>query len=204
MTARVLIVLIAAVSALFWIWPGIDLWASGLFFSAETRFPRGGVLDALRYGVWGLAVIVALGALVLAIFPRWRPRGFWLRVVALFALGPGLVVNGILKSYWHRPRPSRIEEFGGPLDFTPVWQIAGGCPTNCSFVSGEASGAAATALVLVALSPRLWPLALVVVVLGAGLRVVMGGHFLSDVVLAVLITALIGRLVGVYPRTTSA
>ena len=59
------------------------------------------------------------------------------------ALGPGLLVNGLLKEHWSRPRPGEVVEFGGSLAPTP-WDPRGRCEQNCSFVSGETSGAAWT------------------------------------------------------------
>jgi len=38
---------------------------------------------------------------------------FFLIIVLTAVLGPGVMVNGILKNYWSRPRPRQIQEFGG-------------------------------------------------------------------------------------------
>ena len=54
------------------------------------------------------------------------------------ALGPGLLVNGFLKSHWGRARPSEVSTFGGRQSFSPAYVIAHQCRHNCSFVSGDA------------------------------------------------------------------
>ena len=53
------------------------------------------------------------------------------------AVGPGLLVNGILKQEWGRPRPVHVDTFGGRDAFKSWYETDGTCPGNCSFVSGE-------------------------------------------------------------------
>ena len=66
--------------------------------------------------------VVALGALALwlatlALRGRTRvPARLWGFVVALYVLGPGLIVNALLKSYWGRARPAAV--FEGEARFT--------------------------------------------------------------------------------------
>ena len=69
-------------------------------------------------------------------------------MIHAFCFGPGLVVNGVLKAFWGRARPSQILEFGGAAQFTPPVQIADQCARNCSFVSGEASGVTMLAIAI--------------------------------------------------------
>ena len=111
------------------------------------------------------------------------------------ALGPGLLVNVGLKNHWGRPRPGRIAQFGGDEQFVPWWQPNGGCPKNCSFVSGEAS-AAFWAIAPAALTPPEWrPIAYgAALTFGAAIpfsRMATGGHFLSDTIFAGIFTFII-------------
>jgi len=55
------------------------------------------------------------------------------------ALGPGLLVNSLLKSHWGRARPIEVSAFGGARSFSPAYIIAQQCSRNCSFVSGDAA-----------------------------------------------------------------
>ena len=65
-------------------------------------------------------------------------------LLASLALGPGLLVNGVLKENSHRPRPEQTVEFGGPWRFRPFDEFDGECRRNCSFVSGEVATSAWT------------------------------------------------------------
>lgn len=198
-----------AATLLFSLAPGIDLGASGLF-AVHGRFPLAEVpaLEWLRMWIWSLsetlvavAVIGFVAAGATGRVALWLPQRAWGFILALYILGPGLLVNAGLKSHWGRARPATVEQFGGTAHFTPALQPADECLRNCSFVSGEASAAAALVIsVAVALfvwrrrvapgTLRLWfGAVLAVAVLGSLLRLVTGRHFLSDVIFAWLLTA---------------
>lgn len=107
-------------------------------------------------------------------------------LAVMFALGPGLLVNGVLKEYWGRARPSQIVEFGGTKQYTPPLLIADQCDHNCSFVSGEGSlGFAFCAFGFAARTKRRRRIGFAAgCALGSAfgmLRIAQGGHFLSDV-----------------------
>ena len=76
-------------------------------------------------------------------------------LMATLALGPGLLVNVGLKDHWGRPRPIDVTQFGGDQHFVAWWDPRGDCPSNCSFVSGDVSGAFWT-LAPAALAPPPW------------------------------------------------
>ena len=192
--------------ALFRGWPGIDLAVSGLFWSPEAGF---GVLqnplwEALRNGLWDLEIALAVAAFALMVATWMRGRavaGLPVRatgfIVALFALGPGVLVNGLFKSFAGRARPATVTEFGGDRLFTPAGTFADQCSRNCSFPSGEVSSvvAMAVALWLVAALPGAMPVrgrralrifAVVAALFVIAQRIVAGRHFLSDTVFAAL------------------
>jgi membrane-associated PAP2 superfamily phosphatase len=127
---------------------------------------------------------------------RWAPNGAGVALMILsFALGPGVVVNLVLKDHAHRPRPVHVREFGGDEDFRPVLRFDGTCPRNCSFVSGEGSAAFWT-LAPALLAPAPVRVAAIAAALVYGvatslLRMAFGGHFLSDTILAGLVTWLV-------------
>lgn len=200
------IVLVAALVALvFALWPQLDLTLSALFYDAGrqdwpwAREPAILALRGLNEFVSRAIVAVAVIALIFAAaggrtFAVIPPR-VALFLLAALALGPGLIVNGILKAFWSRPRPVQVSAFGGALDFVPWWSPLGRCASNCSFVSGEVASAFCLLAVAVVLPARYRPLALAgAIVYGlaiAFVRVAMGGHFLSDALFAGLITALV-------------
>ena len=197
--------------------PQIDIGTAALFFDPEEGFwlARQPVLYALRMSVWNLTLGIAVLSLVMILAHRLRrqaviwPTRIWVFSLTLLLLGPGLVVNAILKTWWGRARPRDISQFGGEHAFTPPFQIDGGCLTNCSFVSGEGAGSTALALVVLLLAwsaPWRWlrPLAVALagffLVFGAGSRVAMGGHFLSDVVFSILIVLVLAEIMARFFR----
>lgn len=202
------LMMVAIAAVVFGLWPGIDpmvtrlFWDGGGFPLAQSRF-----WNLIREILWDASLGLLAVAILLAGWTAWRGpvRGIgprvWGFVAGLYILGPGLLVNGILKSNWGRARPAQTLDFGGQADFTPFWQISQECQRNCSFVSGEGSAAVAFAIsVLVLLSawrpaPSAAPRALVigialaVAVLGSFQRLATGRHFLSDTVFAGLFVA---------------
>lgn len=201
-----LAVALVATAAVFSLWPGLDLAMAGLFYTPGAGFPleRVPLLVTLRWTIWYLVeigVALAFLGLILAAFRvrllglTWRVWGF---ATLLFLLGPGILVNGVLKSSWGRARPADVVQFGGAHQFTPALMPAHECASNCSFVSGEGSSSFALAIaalvVIGAVSTRLSPiwcrvlsvLAVAVALTGASLRVMAGRHFLSDTLFAAL------------------
>jgi membrane-associated phospholipid phosphatase len=192
-------ILMGACGVVLTVWPALDLVAADVFYAGKGHFiGRSGAADWARKLGYGLPIVLAGAWLFAWIFRRIglrcpAPEG---RAVALFVLtlliGPGLLANSLLKDHSHRPRPVQIRRFGGDMEFRPWYRFDGDCRTNCSFVSGEAAEAF-TLLAPASLVPSpLQPYAIAAAVafgLGiGGLRLAYGGHFLSDVVFAALLT----------------
>lgn len=188
-----------ATSAIFWTFPAIDLTVSGWFYSPGDGFPlsRDPALRLLRassswviVGVVLIALFCILRAAVTGPLACSRIRAP-ISLLAGLALGPGLLVNGLLKPHWGRPRPIQIDLFGGDATHQKVWVVSDWCVRNCSFVSGEASSAAWLVAAALMTPRRIRPAATLIALVYAGAvslnRIAFGGHFLSDVVLAWLI-----------------
>ncbi len=187
---------LVAVSALFLAFPAIDLWAAGLFHT-DAGFPATQIarLVALRQ-LGDQLVILVLIVLAASLIGKivWPERPIAIRprstayMLASLALGPGLVVNAILKTFSGRPRPYQTDLFGGAWPFEPAWHFGGACLSNCSFVAGEASTAMwlLAPCLLLPKDARLVvgiPVALVGLALSLN-RMAFGGHYLSDVLLS--------------------
>lgn len=180
--------------AVFALWPELDL-AVARYFVGDGAFAGSGAsARAWRWILYSLPTATLAGAALLWLSGRLPGRSLMFLVLSI-ALGPGLLVNVILKDHWHRPRPVQTLEFGGPYPFTPWYRLDGGCVKNCSFVSGETS-AAAWLVAPASLAPP--PLRLAAMALAIGItaatgvtRMAFGGHYLSDVLFAALFSLLV-------------
>jgi lipid A 4'-phosphatase len=203
-TALAVLAAFVAASLIFWLFPGIDLWAARLLHDPSAFEEHGPhpmlqrLRDVGRFLSQG-AIVVLLGLLALKlVLPNRRlpvSGRALVFLIASLAIGPGLVVNAGLKDHFGRARPRTVEELGGERTFTPAWVISDQCERNCSFVSGEvASIAWFSAVAMVAPQPLKSVVMAATVALTfaiGGMRMAYGGHFLSDVILAALLVWLI-------------
>lgn len=187
-----------------------DLDWTGRFHT--TGGPRGGWVHGRDFP-WGLlydygeipALAMAAVAVVLLIatlkskIDRKYARSC-LVVILTVAIGPGLLVNGLLKPCWGRPRPVETSQLGGEWSYRKVWQP--GTPgMGKSFPCGHCSMAfsVASGVAFFPFHPVLATGALVAgisygITMGLA-RMVQGGHFPSDALWAgVLVLALIAGL----------
>ena len=192
---------VVAAAIFFLLSPGVDISFSRLFYQpGEGFFPRGNLaVDILYELVIVIAYAVAIfvvGASLARLIPRLERLWVRPRVIAFIALslalGPGLIVNSLLKDNVGRARPFTIVEFGGTKTFSPALAPSDQCPKNCSFVSGHAAGAfflVTFAFLIRRPRRRRWAMAGALAFGAAsGLgRIALGAHFLSDVVFAGLI-----------------
>lgn len=205
---KVTAVIFVSMIVLFILAPSIDIAVSGAFFRADDGFylANNEFLTTFRFAMWRLMLVFLCVSMMLMLIGLLLRRDIfgirtqlWVMITALFILGPGVLVNLVLKSVSGRARPADVTLFGGDANFTPAWLFSDQCVSNCSFVSGEGSGAAALVisgvLVLLELRSRLgdfWlrigTTALVLLgVMAAAQRVATGRHFLSDTVFAILL-----------------
>lgn len=197
-------IFVCVVSLFFLAFPEVDFAASGLFHAGDAGFWAQNdpfLRDVRHLGPFfvRLIAIACVGVLLLKLLLPGRPPVLPLRqpvfLLSTLILGPGVLVNLILKNNWGRPRPRAVEAFGGDLPYQPVWKISDYCDSNCSFVSGEAS--AGMWLVSVAfLVPAAWRKAVLAFLLPLCLilsvnRVAFGGHFFSDTLISWGLTLLL-------------
>jgi membrane-associated PAP2 superfamily phosphatase len=167
------------------------------------EYPWKALYDWGVYPGWllgGGGLVVWLASFFRPKLERWRDEGLF--YCLLLMLGPGILVNGVLKPYWGRPRPNAIISFGGQREFLPVGEWGRG-QDEASFPSGHASMGfylMAPAFVYYRRNRRV-ALAFLVLGLTSGLviglaRVVAGGHFPSDVVWAGGFVYFVGLIVA--------
>ena len=193
---------LAATFAVLIVFPGIDITISSWFFvPAHKVFVARvwGPSEWIRLSMPRYLLILAGGVALAWLAGEIKGRVFFgvtrrvgLFLLASLALGPGLLVNTILKDSWGRPRPSTILQFGGSDYYTAPFALSAQCDHNCSFPSGHA--ALAFWLVSFALlAPPAWRGRAVAAAVGFGAivglsRIAQGGHFLSDIVASGAIT----------------
>ncbi|MFC7379175.1 phosphatase PAP2 family protein [Brevundimonas sp. GCM10030266] len=212
-----LVVSIVVASLAFHFAPILDLAVSDAFHDPVAGFSLADntALRLLRASsTWVLAGLLIL-ALIRIILHGVRGRAGWARgrrwvwLLTGLLVGPGLLVNGALKSLWGRPRPVGTDLFGGEAPFQKAWVVSDWCERNCSFVSGEASSAAWIVAAAFLAPGRVRPFVVLLATAYALAlsvnRIAFGGHYLSDVVLAWLLCALVFALlyrliVGFGPR----
>lgn len=224
-TAALLGSALAIALVLFHRYPGVDRAISSLFFvempcgpgkpagSVCGRFPLGesAPLMALRQFFQHLPAACAAGLAAAAVIRLRLGQKFASRrslqfgaVLWAYVLAVGLLVNGLLKEFWGRPRPIQTDIFGGPLPFVPAGEISSYCQSNCSFVSGEAAASAWLICLVVLLprqyadlKPRAYAAAVILALATAVLRMSFGAHYLSDVLIASLAMLLTFSLLAI-------
>ncbi len=207
----VLIALSAAATVLFF-QPDLDIAAARRFYHPGPADPWPLAKQPIwsvfyRSAPWVTGSLAVTGAF-LFLAGTVRKEANRLRLYGAFLLlcvilGPGLIVNGILKDHWGRPRPRQIVEFGGRLPYAPPLFPAG--TQGKSFPCGHCSvGFLYGAGWWVWIRRRPVPAALSLAagltvgsLLGIG-RMAAGGHFLSDVVWSGLIAFGVAHVLYYY------
>jgi membrane-associated PAP2 superfamily phosphatase len=193
--AIVLAILIALAAVLFWT-TRLDLAAADAFRTPCCSWPiaeRQPWSFVYKYGVFA-GVLLAAAALVVLTVSYWSPRRWFplrrpaLYLVLVVALGPGLMVNLVLKDHFGRPRPRDVVELGGREPFLPVG-VPGTDRQAKSFPCGHCSMGFYLGVPYLVLRRRrrraAWAFMGLGLAAGAALglaRMAAGGHFLSDVI----------------------
>ncbi len=175
----------------------LDIRVNRLFFDANAgEFPALHArpsLVAYHYGpLPGLLLGIGAAAMFVASFVWTRCRPFRAGaafLALLLAIGPGLIVNGLLKSSWNRPRPCDLTEFGGGMDFVQVLDFGVASEhVHKSFPSGHASMGFYLLAPIFILPRNRWRWSITFLLLGLSLgfvigigRIAQGRHFPSDV-----------------------
>ncbi len=196
--------LIVLFSALFVLFPQIDIYFSELFYSDELGFIYSNhwLENVLYVSVRYLLIVMNISALILWLYNRFSKKNILdfngkklLFILLVLAIGSGLIVNALLKENWGRARPAQTTTFGGNLSFTPAFVLSD--QGGYSFSSGHAS--AAFALIAFAMlanrHKKFWMILAISYGFAVGLaRIVAGGHFLSDVIVSFFIIFITSKM----------
>ncbi len=201
------LIITAFLTFLLILFPEVDISFSQLFFSESGFIYHENFLVYQLYALLPLLTklftLVCLLYLVYLIvkyrsYKRILRSGVFFLVIAA-AISPGLVVNEVFKENFGRARPRHIEEFNGKREFTGAFTMSDQCKRNCSFSSGHAAmGYFLTAIAYTTNLLYFNRIYLIGIVFGSlvGLsRIVMGGHFLSDVLASAFVVLFLDHVI---------
>jgi len=206
--ASVLLIVTAVLAAI----PAVDMGFSRAFYAEGRWLWRGMWLwrFLFHYGCVPALIMVFAATLVWAashLTRRWHACRRPCLIMALTVLlGPGLLVNVLIKPYWGRPRPLHVQAFGGQQPYRAWWQPSDHLTTDRGFASGHAAtgfSLLAAALVLPPPWRRTRALATAAALSFGSLmalgRIAEGKHFLADVALSAAVTYWILAVLLVFP-----
>jgi lipid A 4'-phosphatase len=200
------LLLMMALTLLFSI-PALDIGTSRLFYASGFSWNPHGVLEFVRAAVPTMIVGSLLFFVLIWIMSLGSGEWIWgmstramVFLLSTAAVGPGLLVETLLKSNWGRARPKDITMFGGESAYTSPFVIAHECARNCSFVSGHAAIAFWLTAYTFLLPPPwrargLW-IGVVIGLAVSVVRVMQGAHFASDVAAAGLIVIAVNMVLA--------
>ncbi|MDR2105058.1 MAG: phosphatase PAP2 family protein [Deferribacteraceae bacterium] len=134
---------------MFRFFPSIDVMASSLFFCDDGTFwLEDSLIGSLVYYGVDIAVVIVTAFFIfyfIASFVKREanflhlPRIFVVYIALVFIIGPGIVVNKLLKEKVGRARPFQTTYFMGKADFSPAFKVTEFGGKYASFVSGHAA-----------------------------------------------------------------
>ena len=196
--AFVFCLVFTASSFLFYLFPEIDIYTSNLFYDASKGFylRYNPIVRFIHQAVPVLCVLTAMVVGYLALRKYQQIKSFqpgiykrYIYFVLVCTLGAGLVVHHVVKDNFNRARPNAIHLFGGKSNFTPAFVVSDQCTHNCSFVSGHSAAGFMFFALAFLHKDRIRRRQFTILGLALGslfgmIRIMEGGHYLSDVVFA--------------------
>jgi len=180
----------------FWLFKW-DMGFQSMFYHPTEGWYLANILPfklVYHYGNYPALLLALAGLLALILsyskmkMLKWRKVGLFLTLVMV--VGPGIIVNTILKDQWGRPRPRNVIEFGGENQYEYPLQIDTSSKGK-SFPCGHATMGYYFFSVGLLISYRRRLIKLLAILFATvygsliGLaRIAQGGHFLSDVIWA--------------------
>ncbi len=186
--------------------PSLDLYVSSFFYKGESQFELQSFdltsilfRDILLPLILIYILILPIVGLFLKINKIFFNYKFSIKEIGLLwitqIISILIFVNLILKNFWGRARPNDVVELGGKESFSPWFKITNACETNCSFVSGDASVGFSIIILYLITKKTIFLYGSFVVGLVLGLiRIIAGGHFLSDIFFAGFFTVIVNIL----------
>ena len=192
---KIVNILFVLFTIIFIVFPILDIHISRYFF-VDNKFlsEKYTFIKVLRSNLKNIMIVIPILSLIILLLIVFMKKNhnfnniynlrFKLALLG-FIIGPilgcGLIANLYFKDTWGRARPAYIVEFGGEKKYSKPFIKSDQCYKNCSWISGETSGA--FSLMFGSLLLRNHIFLLFNYILGLLVffcRVSMGGHFFSD------------------------
>jgi len=187
--------------------PSLDLYVAGLFYKGASQFylQSFDILsiffrDIFLPFILIYILIVPVVGYFIKIDRLYFGYKFSLKEIFLIWVSQIICVliftNLILKNLWGRARPNDILELGGQENFSIWYKLSDACDTNCSFVSGDASVGFSVIILYFITKKNIFIYFSIIFGFLLGLvRIMAGGHFLSDVFFAGIFMIILNILV---------
>ena len=183
--------------------PSIDIYLSGIFYYGNGQFLlQSFYLITIVFRKILLPIIIVyifflpILSMILPIKTIYFGHHFRVREIVFIWVSGFInlliVVNLFFKNLWGRARPNDIFELGGKESFSYWYEISTSCERNCSFVSGDAS-VGFSLICIYFLTKKIfffWASLLIGSSIGI-IRMMEGGHFFSDIVMAMILIFLL-------------
>ncbi len=187
--------------------PTLDLYVAGLFYHGDSQFFLQNVDFLSKIFRKVLLPLIIFYILILPILSHFIKihkfffgYKFSIKEILLIwvtqILSILIFINLILKDLWGRARPDDVTYFGGKETFTPWFELSSACDSNCSFVSGDASvGFSIIVLYFITKNILFLYLSIIFGALLGFIRIIAGGHFLSDILFAGVFILIINLII---------
>ena len=192
---KIVNILFVFFTIIFIVFPMLDIHISRYFF-VDDKFisEKYTFIKVLRSNLKIIMIVIPIFSLIMLLLivfmkkkynfnNRYNLR-FKLALLG-FVIGPilgcGLIANLYFKDTWGRARPAYIVEFGGEKKYSQPFIKSDQCHKNCSWISGETSGAFSLMFGSLLLRNHIFLLCNYILgLLVFFCRISMGGHFFSD------------------------
>lgn len=207
-TVNLSLFLLGFLNLIFILFPNLDLIISNLFYIEDIGFVYKRHIFALSF-FYIIPLLTKLLGIFLFLYllylyikhkniPKILKSKLFLLLIIL-SISPGLTVNFAFKENFGRARPSQIKEFSGTKEFSRSFAFSNQCKHNCSFSSGHAAMGFYFSVFAYIFGKiyfnRIYILGILFGCLVGFSRILMGGHFFSDVIASGFVVLLLNHLI---------
>lgn len=178
----------------FYFSPAIDIAISKLSYNYSTlKFY--GEDKAFCSFIYKLVNYLVIAIIFYSIFHFKKNKLYSLMIIISLAIGPGLLINTILKEHWGRPRPYQVLRDG--QQFSPIYDANFNKNYNNSMPSGHSSIGYFMGVPFILQQRRKlgYTIGIMSGFLVGIVRILQGGHYLSDVISAGIFVFLVAELI---------